>query len=135
MPRKYEAYFALYNKSAARFISEEFLVRAPTEAKLPVTCVFKDVTSYDFKSDIYLVCRMYRRGALVEKPKKKKAASKPTIEFRRPLGVGVFQITKPMLVDLISSAQLKKQAIIVYCQVQNIDNLYHNLLSGMRILV
>lgn len=108
---KFEFYFALYHEKAHRFISENFLIRSPLDegVKPPFITYFKDLSNDDFNTEnTWIVCRLYRRGSLIDtsRLKKKKRPTQepqlPMFEFKRPVGVGVFQIPSAKVEQMLN---------------------------------
>lgn len=147
---KYELFFSVYQQRARRFISEEFLIRVPLIEKLPHTTIFKELCGDDFKNEnTFIVCRLYRRGELVEEKSKKKrgssgnqpqivitpapappAAQTPSMyEFKRPVGVGVFKIEKceDLLVRPLTAEMLIKSTETIE---QDFPNLHVDLVNN-----
>lgn len=70
-----ELYFSLYNKSEARFLTEDFcavlnhngvLARDPGDGKAlgRIRTLFTDLGQHDVQESIYLVCKIVRHGAM-----------------------------------------------------------------------
>ena len=70
-----ELYFSLYNKSEARFLTEDFcavlnhngvLARDPGDGKTlgRIRTLFTDLGQHDVQESIYLVCKIVRHGAM-----------------------------------------------------------------------
>jgi hypothetical protein len=67
-----ELYFSLYSTTQDRYVTEDYVVRLPPPG-LPehaailgrMKTVFRDLSPEDLKSDLWLVCRIYRNGSLL----------------------------------------------------------------------
>jgi len=92
-----ELFFTLWNDAQKKFVTEDYMLRI-TAAGMPVNLkilnkmmtIFKDLEPKDFVGGLYLVCRIYRSGRLVQDPKKKKP---PPNLYRRPFGAAAFNLT------------------------------------------
>jgi len=84
-------FFALYDSKESEYISERYMV---TYSKLGMPkdidllermfALFSDLSSSDLLRELYLVCRVFRKGKLVVDSRKN-----PLTAFRRPFGAGV----------------------------------------------
>eukprot|EP01104_Vermistella_antarctica_P007977 TRINITY_DN1983_c0_g1_i1.p1 TRINITY_DN1983_c0_g1~~TRINITY_DN1983_c0_g1_i1.p1 ORF type:complete len:1550 (-),score=477.61 TRINITY_DN1983_c0_g1_i1:103-4533(-) len=83
----HEVYFAVYNRTTQSFLTENYVVIL-THQGMPVDqekignikTVFVDIPAKDMESDLYLVCRMIRRGRMLLEGK----GSKNMAMYRRP---------------------------------------------------
>lgn len=86
--------FALYDAKSGSYISEKYMAKL-TKAGIPFDLellgkqfgIFTDLTTSDMMKDVYLVCKIFRKGKLVADSKKTANA-----EYRRPYGAGVIDL-------------------------------------------
>eukprot|EP01105_Mastigella_eilhardi_P021953 TRINITY_DN5369_c0_g1_i1.p1 TRINITY_DN5369_c0_g1~~TRINITY_DN5369_c0_g1_i1.p1 ORF type:complete len:1692 (-),score=541.24 TRINITY_DN5369_c0_g1_i1:92-4510(-) len=91
---EFEVRFSLYSKAINDFISEEWVIPHEENGSSAIAnaqCIIKDIEGREFSSDVYLVCRVIRRGHfnLEQKAKGKPEAG---ASLRRPFGVGIAKI-------------------------------------------
>lgn len=90
--------FSVWNRTAQRQLSEEWQVRM-TGQGMPedmerigqLRVVFRDLPAKDFEmaaQELYLICKIVRRGKLKAQQKDKKG-----VEYRRPFAAAVFPLT------------------------------------------
>jgi len=92
-----ELFFSLWSDGQKKFVTEDFMLRI-TAAGMPVNLkllnkmmtVFKDIEPKDMASGLYLVCKIFRSGRLVQDNSKKKP---PQSSYRRPFGAAAFNLT------------------------------------------
>jgi hypothetical protein len=108
-----ELLFSLYSEGEQRFITEDYSL-ALSDQGLPINLsllhkmrtVFRDLTAKDFASDLWLVCRIYRKGRLVFDTAKAKS---PQRLYRRPFGCAACSLTESGIDGLISTATSIKE--------------------------
>eukprot|EP00462_Mataza_sp_D1_P022450 CAMPEP_0175145732 /NCGR_PEP_ID=MMETSP0087-20121206/14951_1 /TAXON_ID=136419 /ORGANISM="Unknown Unknown, Strain D1" /LENGTH=1762 /DNA_ID=CAMNT_0016430545 /DNA_START=76 /DNA_END=5364 /DNA_ORIENTATION=+ len=91
-----ELHFTLYNNTLKRFVTENYVVLL-TEQGFPMNLDFlnklqtfyTDLEPKDFNDQLWLVCRIYRHGPLLQEEKKKKASRK----YKRPFGVAAMCVS------------------------------------------
>lgn len=98
-------HFALYSAQLQMFVSETFLHikgasnsadDSSTSLLLSPATIFQNIGSKDFKKDLWIVCRAYRRGAII------RGTETGKIEYKRPYGVALMELT-PTLVESLAS--------------------------------
>jgi hypothetical protein len=120
---KAEIYFSLYSATERKFISEEFLVPLPqnndgepvSEVTLRRKTIFQNICAKDFVQDLFIVIRVYRRGAIIsafkEGDKKKPrlpqsvgsgVGNESFTQYRRPFGIGVMELTPSIVSTLMN---------------------------------
>eukprot|EP01114_Cavostelium_apophysatum_P020900 TRINITY_DN713_c0_g1_i1.p1 TRINITY_DN713_c0_g1~~TRINITY_DN713_c0_g1_i1.p1 ORF type:complete len:1705 (+),score=520.73 TRINITY_DN713_c0_g1_i1:76-5190(+) len=93
-----ELRFSLYNADTKKFTTEDFQITL-TAHGMPedlskigkVKALFKDLSESDVLGEIYLVCRLVRKGRILPELKGK---TKKTTEYRRPFGCAVLKLLK-----------------------------------------
>ncbi|XP_066913124.1 dedicator of cytokinesis protein 3-like [Clytia hemisphaerica] len=100
--------FGLYDKSTGKYLSEKFVVKLtklgmPEEIELlgKQFGIFQDLTNGDLTRGIYLICKIFREGKLIDSSKKHANA-----EYRRPFGGGVMDVSNILLSDLEDEKEL-----------------------------
>eukprot|EP01119_Soliformovum_irregulare_P019984 TRINITY_DN6420_c0_g1_i1.p1 TRINITY_DN6420_c0_g1~~TRINITY_DN6420_c0_g1_i1.p1 ORF type:complete len:1484 (+),score=565.54 TRINITY_DN6420_c0_g1_i1:731-5182(+) len=91
-----ELYISLYNMDQKKFISEELRLLLTAQG-MPqdvtkinnMKVIFKDVTPVDMSSELYVVCKVLRRGKIVLDPK---AKAKKGAEYKRPFACAVLKL-------------------------------------------
>lgn len=112
-----ELYFSLYNKDQEKFISEEYSVQLTGNGmpfdveKIGKLKVLFPLVSKDL-SQLYLVCRLLRRGKLLYENKKEKKAG----EYRRPFGGSLLYLDDEKLMQI--SAKETEFTLPVYSPLQ-----------------
>ena len=94
--------------------------------------LFRDLSAGELQGGIYLVCRIYRKGALIYDTKKK---SKKPRKYRRPYGVCAMDLRKLDLMSRVGE-QLEK-TIQIYCtnNESKFFDLHRNIIAGDKLEV
>ena len=107
-----DLHFSLYHHGRKEFLTDEFIVNLPPPG-LPehmrvmgkIKTIFQDIVPADVTGDVWLVCRIYRRGGLMYEPKDLKTlATKPPEKgttCRRCFGAAVVAIAPANLVKTV----------------------------------
>ena len=107
-----ELYYSLYSAETNQFVTEEFLVKL-TELGMPddislmnkLSTLFVDLDADDLRRNLYLVCRIFRRGKLIAAKPGDKSHRMSVMQgggggkdveqvYRRPFGCAVLSISK-----------------------------------------
>jgi len=99
-----DLFFSLYSVGDGRFLTEEYSL-ALSDQGLPINLqllhkmrtVFADLSARDFQKDLWLVCKIFRRGKLVFDATKPKSSDK----YRRPFGCAACSLTESNLDAMI----------------------------------
>ncbi|EGG21230.1 SH3 domain-containing protein [Cavenderia fasciculata] len=89
-----QLFFSIYNRTEGRFITEEYQVGL-TALGMPhdvdkigkLSTLFVDVSKKELQADLYLVCRLVRKGKMLVDGKKT-----GPLPYRRPFGCSVLRI-------------------------------------------
>ncbi|XP_043933928.1 dedicator of cytokinesis protein 3 [Protopterus annectens] len=91
-----DVFFSLYDTREGKQISERFMVRLNRNGgpknpeKIDRMCaLFTDLSSKDFKRDLYIIAHIIRRGRMLLNDSKK---GPPHLQYRRPYGCAVLSI-------------------------------------------
>jgi hypothetical protein len=85
-----ELYFSIYSNQKDAFLSEELHIEVTDKGnflRAQTRAFFRDLSKNDMTSDLYLVCRVIRRGKLRYQSKKQ-----TQVTVRRPFALGLFKI-------------------------------------------
>eukprot|EP01133_Synstelium_polycarpum_P010994 gene10994-12806_t len=90
-----ELFFSIYNKTEGRFITEEYQVGLTAQG-MPhdiekigkLSTLFIDISKKELQTDLYLVCRLIRKGKMLTESNKKAGP----LLYRRPFGCAVLRI-------------------------------------------
>eukprot|EP01132_Coremiostelium_polycephalum_P004848 gene4848-6043_t len=111
-----ELYFSIYNRTESKFITEEYQVGLTAQG-MPhdidkigkLSTLFIDISKKELQSDLYLVCRLIRKGKMLYDSNKKSGS----IFYRRPFGCAVLRIE-----DNISVGKEMEHTIPIYTSSQ-----------------
>ena len=100
-----DLFFSLYSASESKFVTEEYSL-ALSDQGLPLNLallhkmrtVFTDLSARDFEKDLWLVCRIYRKGRLVFDTAKAKS---PQRLYRRPFGCAACSLTESNIDSMV----------------------------------
>jgi len=100
-----DLFFSLYSGVEARFVTEEYAL-ALSDQGLPINLallhkmrtVFANLSASDFEKDLWLVCRIFRKGKLVFDGSKVKPGQRL---HRRPFGCAACSMTESSLDSMI----------------------------------
>jgi hypothetical protein len=115
-----DLYFSLYNLAENKYITEDFSLSL-TDAGMPakmnligkMQTLFSDLEDRDFNGDLWLICKIYRKGRLILDPKEKKP---PARYHRRPWGCAAMSLTYSGLAEqgILKEFQPQNSAMTIY---------------------
>jgi len=111
-----ELYFSIYNKNEGRFITEEYQVGLTVQG-MPhdtdkigkLSTLFIDISKKELQADLYLVCRLIRKGKMLTESNKKAG----TITYRRPFGCSALKLE-----DNITAGKETEHTMPIYTSTQ-----------------
>ncbi|GAM22716.1 hypothetical protein SAMD00019534_058910 [Acytostelium subglobosum LB1] len=125
-----ELYFSLYSKSESKFITEEFQVGLTAQG-MPhnvemigkLSTLFVDISRKELQQELYLVCRLIRRGRMLTDSNKKAGA----LSYRRPFGCAVLKIE-----DNVAYAKELEHTMPIYTasQESSFSTLHEHIIKG-----
>ncbi|GAM25576.1 hypothetical protein SAMD00019534_087510 [Acytostelium subglobosum LB1] len=125
-----ELLFSIYNKTEGRFITEEYQV-GMTAQGMPhdvesigkMSTLFINISKKELQMDIYLVCRLIRKGKMLTDSSKKAGP----ILYRRPFGCAVLRIE-----DNIAAGKETEHTIPIYTtnQESNFSNIHEMIIKN-----
>ncbi|EFA76538.1 SH3 domain-containing protein [Heterostelium album PN500] len=111
-----ELFFSIYNKTEGKFITEEYQVGLTAQG-MPhdidkigkLSTLFIDISKKELQMDLYLVCRLIRKGKMLTESSKKAGP----LLYRRPFGCSVLRIE-----DAITVGKEMEHTIPIYTSNQ-----------------
>jgi hypothetical protein len=125
---KVELCFSLYSKKEKKIISEEFLVSLPHDncslkADDVRKIIIQDIGADDFKNELFLIVRIYRKGSILQERKSKE--NQKSLEFKRPYGCAVLELDPATVSSLMSGDIFNMDPLPVYVPTK--EECFYNL--------
>eukprot|EP01080_Neovahlkampfia_damariscottae_P003579 gene3579-6314_t len=110
--------FSLYSENKKEDVSEcyEVLLGANESLAKKASALFRDLEKKDYQESLYLLCRIYRIGKMVQEKKSKKTKEDEPFPTKRPIGVGLYELSAAVVGSLEQGSTIDGKMQVYGCK-------------------